>query len=138
VLKSVIVRDLFGMVQDGLLDPLHFINFTIHALDLKISNHASVVVQLLSLAIFILNNFIYFENQNNPKSILFTLISGLITANTSIKETLINYLLDIINTSSVQQIELIARSMVTVKESKFSDDVKERMLNLESICSVIS
>ena len=126
------------MVQDGKLDPLHFIRFTINILKNKTQNDVSVVNQIISLANLICLNYILLENQSGPKSMLYNLITDLIFEHPIIKDILINKLLDIIDTSRIEQTELIARSMEKVKISVKSNNLADKCINLESISSVKS
>ena len=124
------------MVQEGLINPLHYLNFTTNIFKSSKSNDVSTAYQILSYAIHICLNYILLENQSNPRNILANLISELIFIYPSIKDLLINKLLDIIDTSRTEQTELIVRSMENVITSFKSTNLSERIINLELISSV--
>ena len=136
--RLVIARDISEMVYEGLIDPLHFLNFAIKLLKKNSQNEISVIIQITSLTNYICLNYINFENQSNPRNILFNVIVDLINENVEIKDALVNNLLDIIDTSKIDQIELLVRSMEKTNENPniIVEDISKKRINLDKISSV--
>ncbi len=136
ITKTVISRDLAEMTQDGLLDPLYYLQFTQNILHNSINDNPGFVVQQIALAKFLILNYIPFDRQSNPKNILLKIIIKLVFNYPLLKDVLLNHLLDVLNPSYTQHFQLLERSMLNVNHSENSNDISNIILNLENINNV--
>jgi hypothetical protein len=124
------------MIQDGLLEPLHYLQFTENIMQGYNNNNPAFVVQVISLAKLIIMNYIPIDRQSNPKNILLKIIIKLIFDYPLLKDVLLNHILDVLNPSFVQHFQMLERSMLNVNHSENSNDISNITLNLEDISNV--
>jgi hypothetical protein len=104
--RLVVVRDVFEMIREGLVEVDSFVAFTKNLLTHEAN--AAVVNKALHFAIYAVSNFLIYEKQESQKEILFSLIKDeLFTKFKNIRLTLINYLIDLINFSNDKEIRFL-------------------------------
>jgi hypothetical protein len=124
------------MTQDGLLDPLNYLQFTQNILHKSTNDNPGFVVQQIALAKSLIMNYIPFDRQSNPKNILLKIIIKLLFNYPLLKDVLLNHLLDVLNPSYNLHYQLLERSMLNVDHSENSNDISNITLNLENINNV--
>lgn len=124
----VVARDLFDNVRHAKIDPMRFIDMAPN-LCAKSNVDLSVIKQILTYSVYISNHCILTTFQRIPKNKLFDLICALIQKYSSLKDYLINLLLDVLDTTQIIHIEYI---ISFIKENNPLAEEKDFLIDEET------
>lgn len=135
----VIARDLFDCVRDAQTDPFSYINFVQDLLVKRKNLDHQVIKQILSFAIYVATHCILIDYQPVAKNILFNLINDIALENINLKDLLVNFLLDIFDTTNQQHNKFL---LSCIKDNNFqqnmNQDKQQNDLLIEKDSSFIS
>ena len=123
-------------VRFGLMDPMKFIIMVQNLFSKNNQNDHSIIKQILTDAIYIVNHCILYEYQSYAKNILFELINELILSNSSLKDFLINSLLEVIEHCSKAHMDYLISTIKEENPSQKENDDNNFLVEQDSFTNI--